>query len=112
MEKAQFAPVVGREGQRARRVKGKQLQGALRRSIVGTKWRCFGGILFTDHLGWFVEVVSAVWIPSRRTVARIHVKPMAIDPIFWDIVGLLENNKLPLSFRAIGAWTCSTPDFA
>jgi hypothetical protein len=34
---------------------------------------------------------------------------MALDPIFWDIVGLSENIKLPLSFRAFGAWVCAAP---
>lgn len=30
---------------------------------------------------------------------------MAIDPLFWDIFGLEENHKQPLSFRCRGAWT-------
>ncbi len=33
---------------------------------------------------------------------------MAIDPVFWQIVELPENVRLPLSFRATGAWTCHT----
>jgi hypothetical protein len=44
--------------------------------------------------------------------AVIRVKPMAIDPIFWDLVGLPENREQPLSFRANGAWTCRPPYFA
>jgi hypothetical protein len=34
---------------------------------------------------------------------------MALDPLFWDIVGLPENVELPLSFRAFGAWVCRGP---
>jgi hypothetical protein len=37
------------------------------------------------------------------------VKPMALDPLFWDIVGLSENEALPLSFRATGAWVLRPP---
>jgi hypothetical protein len=37
---------------------------------------------------------------------------MALDPVFWDLVGLPENRNLPLSFRRVGAWTCSAPYFA
>jgi hypothetical protein len=32
------------------------------------------------------------------------VKPMRLDELFWEIVGLPENNNLPLSFRDNGAW--------
>ena len=31
---------------------------------------------------------------------------MTIDPVFWDICSLPENKNKPLSFRALGAWTC------
>jgi len=37
------------------------------------------------------------------------IKPMALDPLFWSIVGLKENEALPLSFRAIGAWVLRPP---
>lgn len=40
------------------------------------------------------------------------VKPMTIDPVFWDLVGLPENRNLPLSFRLTGAWTCRPPYYA
>ena len=36
-------------------------------------------------------------------------KPMGVDPIFWGIVGLSENEALPLSFRANGAWVLRPP---
>ena len=29
---------------------------------------------------------------------------MALDLLFWDIVGLPEHRRLPLSFRARGSW--------
>ncbi len=34
---------------------------------------------------------------------------MAVDPLFWRIVGLEENEQLPLSFRANGAWVLRAP---
>jgi hypothetical protein len=33
---------------------------------------------------------------------------MELDPLFWQLVELPDNNRLPLSFRAIGAWACRT----
>ena len=43
---------------------------------------------------------------------NVVAKPMAIDPVFWDLVGLPENRQLPLSFRLVGAWICRPPYFA
>ncbi len=34
---------------------------------------------------------------------------MTVDPLFWQIVGLTENERLPLSFRANGAWVLRAP---
>jgi hypothetical protein len=34
---------------------------------------------------------------------------MAVDPVFWEIVGLPENQQQPLSFRATGAWVLRAP---
>lgn len=39
-----------------------------------------------------------------------YAKPMAVDVLFWHIVGLPENDKLPLSFRASGAWVLRPPN--
>ena len=33
---------------------------------------------------------------------------MAIDPILWEVLDMAENGKAPLSFRAWGAFTCSS----
>jgi hypothetical protein len=35
-----------------------------------------------------------------------RIKPMTLDPILWDILGLSENVGEPLSFRSAGAFTC------
>jgi hypothetical protein len=58
-----------------------------------------------------VSVCPSVYIYEKSTKASISAKPMTIDPIFWDIVGLPENNNAPLSFRFNGAWTCRPPPF-
>jgi hypothetical protein len=39
----------------------------------------------------------------------LFAKPMALDPLFWRIVGLPENGRLPHSFRANGAWVLRPP---
>ena len=39
--------------------------------------------------------------------ARLTVKPMYADDLWWDIWGATENKKEPLSLRGIGAYTLS-----
>ena len=53
-----------------------------------------------------------VRIRDQVTTVLIGVKPMAIDPIFWDLVGLPEQEELPLSIRLNEEWSCRSPCFA
>jgi len=45
---------------------------------------------------------------SEKNASELRFKPMAIDPLYWRIVGLEDNLKEPLSFRAWGAFCCDT----
>jgi hypothetical protein len=90
----------------------RALEKAVRSVSKGTGWRSTQGCLFRDQSGWFLAVCPAVFIDRHRTTVLVTAKPMGIDPIFWDIVGLPENGELPLSFRLNGAWTCGPPAFA
>ncbi len=81
----------------------------MRAQAKGSGWKSITGSLFRETPGKFIEVMLSVHIDAPVTQAIIAVKPMTIDPIFWDIVGLPENNALPLSFRANGAWICRAP---
>ena len=87
----------------------RSLGKAVRAACKGSGWRSVDGSLFREHDGWFVSVRPSVHIFERATTASISAKPMSIDPIFWDIVGLPENNNAPLSFRLNGAWACHPP---
>jgi hypothetical protein len=61
---------------------------------------------------WFVSVQPAVNIYAETTEANVSVKPMSIDPIFWDLTDMLDNKLQPLSFRMNGAFVCRPPEFA
>jgi hypothetical protein len=107
----QGAPVP-RSEQKARRAASKLLPKALRDAARGTGWKVAREFLFRTHGDWFVSVRTASAIIRYDTAAHLQAKPLALDPLFWDIVLLPDNRRLPLSFRATGAWTCSTPDLA
>jgi len=96
----------------ARHAYSRALDKSLRATAKGTGWKAAYGAMFCEKAGWFVDVTPSVHIYEDTTKALIRVKPMAIDPIFWDLVGLPENRDLPLSFRSNGAWTCSVPYYA
>lgn len=100
---------LSREECRQRRVQAKLVEKAVKQAARKSRWRFAGGVHFRDHDGWFVAVRSGMLVARRRTHATLHVKPMAIDPLFWNNVGFPENRKLPLSFRAHGAWICHVP---
>jgi hypothetical protein len=101
---------------RAEEKKRYALQRAIPREMrtvaKGTAWRCAQGVLFREHEGWFVECSTIAWISDYKTQAQFTIKPMALDPLFWDIVAVPENRKQPLSFRSFGAWTCRPPAIA
>jgi len=97
-----------REQQRQAKLHRKAYFAALKRGARGAGWSFSGEQLFRRDADWFVRVLSAP-LPERDARMRITVKPMALDPLFWSIVGLDDNNRLPLSFRAKGAWVLYPP---
>ena len=100
------------EEKKLRRTLLKDVSFELKRAPAVNSWRHAGGFLFREHLGWFIELTCEAHPDREITTARLYVKPMGLDPVFWEMVHLPENTKQPLSFRARGAWTCSTPDVA
>ena len=96
----------------ARHAYRRALEKSLRARVKGTGWKSAYGSIFREHAGWFIEASPSVYVFEHLTKAVVSVKPMAIDPIFWDLVGLPENREQPLSFRANGAWACRPPYLA
>ncbi|WP_312488304.1 hypothetical protein [Sphingomonas sp.] len=103
---------ITRTEEAARHAYRRALEKSLCTHVKGTEWKSAYGSIFREKAGWFICASPSVYIFEHVTKASITVKPMAIDPIFWDIVGLPENRDQPLSFRANRAWTCRPPQFA
>lgn len=99
---------ITREQARAKKERERSFTGAIKRGVKAAGWRFSAGCLFRQRGNWFVSALpSLLW--QRGAIVMSMSKPMDIDPIFWDIVGLPENNALPLSFRANGAWVLRPP---
>lgn len=103
---------ITRAEESARHAYRRSLEKCLRTRAKNAGWKSAGGSVFREQHGWFIWARPSVYIYEHMTKAVISVKPMAIDPIFWDLVGLPENRQQPLSFRANGAWTCRPPYLA
>ncbi|CAN5611461.1 hypothetical protein BH10PSE14_BH10PSE14_08510 [soil metagenome] len=97
-----------REQQKAAKQRSKDFDASLKRDARAGGWRYARGTIFRQSGDWFISILpSLLW--ERGAIVRMMVKPMAVDPLFWDIVGLSDNNALPLSFRANGAWVLRPP---
>jgi hypothetical protein len=100
---------IGRAETAARRELRKTFKAALKRQAKGTAWSAVQDALFRSFEGWFLSAPANVWLGQRRTRIELSCKPMALDPLFWEVVQVEANAQLPLSFRYTGAWICRTP---
>lgn len=96
--------------EKQRRELSKSLNSEIKAATKATKWKFSNGVIFKEAAGWFFSVNSIVYLNQELTEIQFNAKPMAIDPIFWEIFALPDNNKMPLSFRYWGAFTCRCPD--
>jgi hypothetical protein len=95
--------------EKSRKAFGKAVAAELKKRAKSSGWKFSQGWLFRQQGEWFIDARPAVWVIEPRTTFDLFAKPMAIDPVFWDIVDTPDNNDTPLSFRLFGAWTVSTP---
>jgi hypothetical protein len=95
--------------ERQRRALQSALPKATKAAASNSGWRTAQGTLFREMEGWFVEVRAIPWVAEAKTAAELRCKPMGLDPLFWQLVGMEENIETPLSFRAFGAFACRTP---
>jgi hypothetical protein len=100
---------LNRDEIKRRKELAKATMKILKTSARSRNWRVSQNSLFRDHDGWFVEIQVNIWAAQPKTATIMRVKPMALDPIFWDIVVAPDNRKQPLSFRAFGSWSCPMP---
>jgi hypothetical protein len=98
-----------RAEQRTRKALARAVASDLKLLARGSGWRMAQGWMFREQADWFIQVQVGVPLNRARTTLALTQKPMGLDPMFWDIVGLPENGKQPLSFRVFGAWTCPVP---
>lgn len=94
--------------QKAAKQREKEFIATLKAKARAAGWRYARGEIFRQSGDWFVNM-TPILLWERGILVLQTIKPMALDPLFWEIVGLSANNALPLSFRARGAWVLRPP---
>ena len=72
-----------------------------------SNWKKKSCAFFGKSGAFYQDVFVSVHRNTFLTRAELRFKPMALDPILWEIMGIPENMDMPLSFRTWGAFTCS-----
>ena len=70
---------------------------------MGKYSKCF----FHKNNNWFWTLKVNTYLNYEKTILSLDVKPIEIDSLLWEILGIPENQNAPLSFRTTGAFTCS-----
>jgi len=71
---------------------------ALRQVSAASRWRFGCGSMFTDQHGWYLANLPKLAY-RQGVVMCLCYKPMAMDPLFWEIAGLSVDSEKSLPFR-------------
>jgi len=71
-------------------------------------WKSSSGFLFIKKENLFFVLIILINAKERRLSYSLYYKLYDFDEVFWHLVDLKENVKMPLSFHANGAWTAPT----
>jgi hypothetical protein len=95
-----------REIAKRQRAFEKELLKALGPVIKGTPWKKSSTALYMQSGSFFQDFMISVQFNDEKVSVVQRFKPMALDFLLWDIMGMTENASEPLSFRTWGAFTC------
>ncbi len=84
----------------------KARHAALVEARKGGIWRKKTAWLYCAIEGTFIDLFFIGHAHEQRTTIRITAKPLKLDSLFWEICGLPENEREPLSLRANGVFVC------
>jgi hypothetical protein len=80
----------------------------LRDLLKGTGWRKRDNLVFAEVDGYYVQADVLVHKKEPKTRFECSFKPMAVDPILWEISGTPECLDEPLSFRSYCIGGCTS----
>ena len=106
-----------REDNKTAKLLEREILKGIKEQLKGTGWKKKHNSFF-HQIGNNFHCVSANpyfefndGTPTMFLRVSSKVKPMGIDPIYWDIAEMPENKNEPLSFRAWAAFKTNPLDF-
>ncbi|QBF31911.1 hypothetical protein [Thalassococcus sp. S3] len=94
---------LSREERTKEKERGKAFSIALKSKCKGSGWRYNQGHISRQDGDWFISVDPSLAY-EKGVIVDCELKPMAVDPLYWEIMGLDENKSMPLSSRIFAAW--------
>ena len=79
----------------------------LKSRLKGSPWKLKSCALYKANGALYQDIFLSVHRNAAATVGVHRIKPMTLDPLLWEILGIPENVDEPLSFRTWGAFTCA-----
>jgi len=90
--------------------KEKEWNNIIKQRSIANGWRFKEWFAYKTIGGFFFEVNFYSSTNTNSITGSLKFKPLLIDTIFWEIIDLNENKKLPLSFRGNGAFVVGSKD--
>ncbi|HLK30501.1 MAG TPA: hypothetical protein VKT28_18110 [Puia sp.] len=87
------------------KLKDEEIDKKIKALFKESKWKFKSFFAYKEINGFFFDVIVTTWSKTSSISATLFFKPLSVDDTFWEIVGLTENKKMPLSFRGEGAFT-------
>lgn len=93
----------------------KELPKICRALVKPYKYKVVDGCPWTIQNGILFDMLPHITIPLHEDKAYLSIpcgaKPLFVDDILWDILGMEENNAKPASLRVNGAFSLTTVKF-
>ena len=93
----------------------KELSKICRETVKPYKYKVIDGTPWTVQNGMLFDLLPYIVTPLQEDKAYLSIscgaKPMFVDDILWEILGMEENKTEPASLRVNGAFSLATVKF-
>lgn len=84
--------------------KEKGWDGLIKQIAKANDWKFNGWFAYKEMNDFFYQANFYTSGIDNSLIGSLQFKPLIIDEVFWEIVGLEDNKKMPLSFRGNGSF--------
>lgn len=111
MTAASWRSAMGESERRERNAHRHAFYEAVRQRVAGKNWEFLHGVIFFEYCGWFIANAPQL-NNGTGAMMRLTFKPLRIEPLFWEIMGLPVQGEASLSSRLPSDWTVNPEPLA